>query len=157
LGQCPKPGAQQLVLHAELTDALHGGGELAVGRIRLALPQRALERRFGFLAPLLQLEDGQAKLAGEQFRRLAAHQAQHHLALARRAPALAGRQRAKRCRAHGWRGALACGQRGRAAPAPADHRPNRRIIAFILVHAAPHHPGLRSDKSLSRETGCSSD
>ena len=88
-------GPQQLVLHAQLADPLHGGGELAVGRVRLALFQRALERGFGLLPPLLELEHRQAELAGEQLGGLAAHQPQHHLALARRAPALAGRQRAQ--------------------------------------------------------------
>jgi hypothetical protein len=91
LGQCPKPGTQQLILHAELADAPHGGGEFAVGRVRLALFQRALERAFGLSPPLLELEHRQAELAGEQLGGLAAHQAQHHLALARRAPALARR------------------------------------------------------------------
>src|SRR3712207_4774626 len=48
------------------------------------------------------------------------------------------------------------GQRGRAAPALADHRPISRLITRVLAHAALHHAGLRSDKSLSMETGCSS-
>jgi hypothetical protein len=72
LGQCPKPGAEQLVLHAEFADALQGGGELAVRRIRLTLLQRAVERRLGLPTPLLQLEDGQAELTGEELRGLAA-------------------------------------------------------------------------------------
>src|SRR3712207_6948234 len=43
------------------------------------------------------------------------------------------------------------GQRGRAAPALADHRPISRLITRVLAHAALHHAGLRSDKSLSME------
>src|SRR5215207_7239568 len=35
------PGPEQFDLHAELADALHGGGELAVGGVGLALLQRA--------------------------------------------------------------------------------------------------------------------
>src|SRR3712207_453706 len=59
-------GPQQLVLHAELADAPHGGGELAVGLVRLALLQRSLERGLGLLAPLLEPEHRQAELPGEQ-------------------------------------------------------------------------------------------
>ena len=72
LGQCPKPGAQQLVLHAQFADAPHGGGELALGRIGLALLQRVLERGFGLLAPLLQFEHRQTELTGEHRGGLAA-------------------------------------------------------------------------------------
>src|SRR5512132_1314700 len=86
--------AQQLDLHAELADALHGGSQLTAGRVGVALLQRAVQRRLRRLAPLLQLEDRQTELAREQFGGLAAHQAQHDLALAPDAPALARRQRA---------------------------------------------------------------
>src|SRR3954463_6875229 len=118
--------------------------------------QPPLQCRLGLLPPLLELEQRQAELAREQLGGLAAQQSQHHLALARRAPALAGRQRAQGCPVLGRRGALAWGQRGRAAPALADPRPLHCLISIVLVHAALHHAGLRSDKSLSRETGCSS-
>ena len=91
MGQCPKPRAEQLTFPAELAEALQGGGERAVGRIRLALLQRAQERGFGLLAPVFELEDRQAELAGEQLGGLAAHHAQHRLALASDAPALARR------------------------------------------------------------------
>ena len=64
--------------------------------------------------------------------------------------------RLMRERALCWRGALACGLRGRAAPAPDAHRPIDRISACDSVHAGLHHAGLRSDKWLSKETGCSS-
>jgi hypothetical protein len=87
-------GPQQLDFHAELADPLHGRGELAVGGVGLALLQRAVERGLGLLAPLLELERRQAELAGEQFGRLAAQQAQDGLALAPDAPTLAGRERA---------------------------------------------------------------
>jgi hypothetical protein len=50
----------------------------------------------------------------------------------------------------------AWGRLGRAAPAPADHRPIRRIPAFDSDHAGLHHACLRSDKSLSKKTGSSS-
>jgi hypothetical protein len=156
LGQCPKPGAEQLVLHAELADALHGCGELAVGRVGPAFLERLFERGLGLPAPLLQLEDRQAELAGKRFHGLAAHQAQHHLALAPGAPAPASCEWARLQRALCWRDALACGLRGRAAPAPDAHRPIDRISAFDSVHAGLHHAGLRSDKWLSKETGCSS-
>ena len=155
MGQCPKPGAQQLILHAELADALHGGGEFAGGGISFALLQRALQRGFGLPAPLLQLEDRQAELAGEELGGLAAQQAQHDLALARRAPTLARRQRARpRRRLNG--ADRASGQRGRPAPALAVHWPIIRSLAFDFVHAGLHHAALRSDKWVSRETGCSS-
>src|SRR3954463_4271631 len=118
--------------------------------------QPPLQCRLGLLPPLLELEQRQAELAREQLGGLAAQQSQHHLALARRAPALARRQRAQGCPVLGRRGALAWGQRGRAAPALADHRPHNRIVTLILVHAALHHIGPRLDKSVSRETGCGS-
>ena len=54
------------------------------------------------------------------------------------------------------RGALARGQRGRAAPALADHRPIHLIISIVSLHAAVRHAGSRVDKWLSSETGCSS-
>src|SRR3712207_4765069 len=91
MGQCPKPGAEQFILHTEFADTLHGGGEPAVGGIGLTLLERAVERGLGLLAPLLQLEEGQAELAGEELGGLAAQQAQHDLALASDAPPLAGR------------------------------------------------------------------
>jgi hypothetical protein len=113
LGQCPKPGLEQFDFHAELADALHGGGELAVGGGGLALLQRTVERGFGLLAPPLELGHRQAELTGERLGGLAAQQAQDDLALARNAPALTRRQRAGATR----------GQRGRARPALAAHRP----------------------------------
>ena len=94
MGQCPKPGPERFVFHAQLADALHGGGELAVGLIGLALFQGTLERGLGPPAPLLELDGGQAEFAGEQLGGLAAHEPQHDPALARRTPALARRQRA---------------------------------------------------------------
>ena len=97
-------------------------GELTVRRVGVALFQSALERAFGLLAPLLKLEQRQTELAREQLGRLAAHQPQHHLALARRAPALAGRQRAQRYPASGRCGACCSpgpGRRGGACrPCP---------------------------------------
>ena len=156
LGQCPKLGPQQLVLHRQLADALHGRGELTIRRIALTLLQRPFEGGLGPLLPLLELEQRQAELAGEQLGRLAAHQPQHHLALARRTPALTRRQWALRCPTFRSWGGLTCGQRGWAAPALADYRPIHSVISIGLVHAALHHIGLRLDKSVSRETGCSS-
>src|SRR3954469_16404908 len=38
----------------------------------------------------------------------------------------------------------------------AHARHTHRLITFVLAHAALHHAGLRSDKWVSRETGCSS-
>src|ERR671917_1428853 len=149
-------GPQQFDLHRELADALHGGGELAFGWITLALLERTLERHLGLLPPLLELEQRQAELAREQLGRLATHQPQHHLAFASRAPALVRCQPAQGCAARGRRGGLAWGQRGRAAPALADHRPHHRIVTLILVHAALHHIGPGLDKWVSSETGCSS-
>src|SRR5689334_22271919 len=143
-------------IRTELADPLHGCGRLAVGLVRLAFFQRALERGLGPLAPLLEPEHRQAEFAGEQLGGLAAHQPQHHLALAARAPALAGRQWARCDPTRGRRGALARGQRGRATPDPADHGPTHRLITSVLIHAALHHAGLRSDKWLSRKTGGSS-
>src|SRR5271155_2668761 len=87
--------------------------------------------------------------------RLAAQQAQHDLALAPHAPALTWSQRSSL----GWvagHADLACGQRGRAAPALAAHTPINRNSVFDLVHAGPHLVYLRSDKSPSNETGSSS-
>src|ERR671932_952875 len=91
-------------------------------RNSLSITPFVFERRLGLLPPLLELEQRQAELAREQLGGLAAHQPQHHLALARRTPALTGRQ---------WASA-ACGQRGRAAPALADHRPISRIKRIDL-------------------------
>ena len=51
---------------------------------------------------------------------------------------------------------MTCGQRGRASPDLADHRPITRILAFDFAHARFHHHCLRSDKSLSRKIGGSS-
>src|SRR3954471_19672868 len=133
-------GPQQFDLHREFADPLHGRRELAVSWVSLALLQRPLPCRLRLLPPLLELEQRQAELAREQLGRLAAHQPQHHLALARRAPALARRQPAS----------AACGQRGRAAPALADHRPISRIKRIDLVHPILHHSGLPSDKWVSR-------
>src|SRR5918997_1762339 len=75
------------------TPASGSGGELTAP-VRVGLPflERVLERRLGPLPPLPELEEGQAEFAGEQFGGLAAHQAQHHLALASDAPPLARRQ-----------------------------------------------------------------
>jgi hypothetical protein len=156
LGQCPKPGAEQFDFDAEFADALHGGGELAVGGVGLALLQRAVERGLGLLTPPLELEHRQAELAGEQLGGLTAQQAQDDLALARDAPPLAGRQQARLCPA--WRrwGGAARGQRGRAAPDLATHRPVSCIRTIDLVHARLHQSGLPSDKWVSRGTGCSS-
>src|SRR5215218_3963888 len=151
-----EPGAEQLDLHAEFADALHGGAELAVGRIGFTLLERALERGLGLPAPLLELEHRQAEFAGKQLGGLAAQQAQHHLALARNAPPLAGRQRAGLGLAWRRRGSVARGQRGRAAPARADHRPINHVRTIDLVHGRLHHSGLSLDKWVSRETGCSS-
>ena len=129
-------------------------GERPLLRIALTLPQPAVDPG-GPLPPLLELVDRQAKLAGEQLDRLALHQPQHHLALARKAPPLTRRQWAlRRPTFRSW--GSTCGQRGRAALALADHRPIHSVISIGLVHAALHHIGLRLDKSVSRETGCSS-
>src|SRR3712207_9410852 len=48
MGQGPKPGAEQFILHTELADTLHGGGEPAVGGIGLTLLERAVERGLGW-------------------------------------------------------------------------------------------------------------
>jgi hypothetical protein len=71
LGQCPKLRAQQLVLHAEFADALHGCRELVAGSVRLTLLEGALEGSLGFLAPVLELENRHAAFAGEEFDGLA--------------------------------------------------------------------------------------
>ena len=73
----------------------------ACGGLRLALLERAVEGGVGLLAPLLELEDGNAELAGEEFHVLPAQQVQNDLALARDAPALTWRQRAEFRRRHG--------------------------------------------------------
>src|SRR5207244_11755470 len=46
---------QQLVLHAQFANPLHCRGELTAHRIRLALLQRAIQRRFRPLTPALEL------------------------------------------------------------------------------------------------------
>jgi hypothetical protein len=97
-------GAEQLNLHAEFADALHGRREFRAGGVGLALLERAVEGGLGLLAPLLALGDGNAELTGEEFHALAAQQAQDDLALARDAPPLPWRQRADFRRRHGgWR------------------------------------------------------
>src|SRR5918997_1567323 len=75
LGQCPKPGAQQLALHAQLADPLQGGSKLAGGRVGLgpgqgpgpfSAPCSAASACRP--APLLEPEDRQAELTGEELR-----------------------------------------------------------------------------------------
>src|SRR3954453_14838698 len=107
--------------------------------IHITLLERAVEGGVSLLAPLLELEERDAEFAGEEFHALAAQQAQDDLALARDAPALAGRQRAGLRRAWRRRGSEARGQRGRAAPARADHRPINRIRTIDLVHVRLYH------------------
>src|SRR5208283_1376067 len=58
----PDPGAQQLDLHAELADALHGGGQFAACGVAFALLQRAIQGGVRLLPPLLELVDRHAKL-----------------------------------------------------------------------------------------------
>src|SRR5271165_1509188 len=146
---------QQLVLHAQLANALHGGGKLAGRGVCLAFLQRAIEGGVGLRPPLLQLVERDAEFTRQQLGGLAAQQTQHHLALAAHTPALAWSQRTDR-RPRTVRAAMTCGQRGRPSPAPADHRPITRIRQFDFAHAGLHHHCLRSDKSLSREIGGSS-
>jgi hypothetical protein len=60
--------AEQLVLHAEFADALHGRGEFGAGDVRPVRrsapdPEREVEGGPGLLAPLLELEDRHAELA----------------------------------------------------------------------------------------------
>jgi transposase len=92
------------------TPASGSGGELTAP-VRVGLPflERVLECRLGPLPPLPELEEGQAEFAGEQFGGLAAHQAQHHLALASDAPPLARRQGADPWRARRRGSSLAKG------------------------------------------------
>lgn len=121
-------GTEQLDLHAELADAPHGRGEFGAGGLRLALLERAVEGSIGLLASLLELEDGNAEFAGEQFHAFPTQQTQDDLPLVPGAPALTWRQRANPRRRPGgrrrWGGRrLARGQRGRAAPTRAAHRP----------------------------------
>jgi hypothetical protein len=101
-GQPPAGDArpQQLVLNAQFADPLHSRGKLTSRRIRLAFPQRAIQRGFGLLPPPLKLVERYAELAREILARLAPQQAKHHPALAAHAPALAKRQRTT-CRTSG--------------------------------------------------------
>jgi hypothetical protein len=71
-------------------DARHGGVELGAGGIRLALLARAVEGGVRLLAPLIEREDGNAELAGEELGTLAPKQSQDDFALACDAPCVDG-------------------------------------------------------------------
>ena len=73
---------EQLDLHAQLADPLHGRGELTAHRIRLALLQRAIQRRFRLLTPALELVERHAEFAREILGGLATQQSKHRLTLA---------------------------------------------------------------------------
>src|SRR5450759_3758868 len=81
-------GVQQLVLHGELADAAHGGVELRLERIALALLEPGVEAGERLVFPALEAIDLDAELAGERVERLSAQQPQRDLTLARKAPAL---------------------------------------------------------------------
>src|SRR5665647_1401450 len=82
------PRVQQLVLHGELADAAHGGVELALEGIALALLEPGVHAGQSLVFPALEAVDLDAELAGERVERLSAQQPQRHLTLAREAPAL---------------------------------------------------------------------
>src|SRR5512132_4042329 len=124
-----QPRAQQLVLHAQRADAAMRLGERPLLRIVVALTQCGIDPGEPALPPLLQLIDRQAEPPGQAFDRLTLHQPQHHVALARKAPPLAGRQCSDRPLVPGH------GQRGRASLALAAHSPNSHIRPFdFFVH-----------------------
>lgn len=54
---------QQLELHAQLANPLHGRGELTTRHIRLALLERAIQRGFCLLPPALELVERNAEFA----------------------------------------------------------------------------------------------
>src|SRR5450756_351244 len=82
------PRVQQLVLHGELADAAHGGVELALEGIALALLEPRVHAGERLVFPALEAVDLNAELAGERLERFSAQQPQRHLTLAREAPAL---------------------------------------------------------------------
>src|SRR5674476_1219789 len=59
------PCAEQLVLHGELADAAHGGVELALQGIALALLEAGVEAGERLVFPALQAVDLDAELTGE--------------------------------------------------------------------------------------------
>src|SRR5450756_2431378 len=82
------PRVQQLVLHGELADAAHGGVELALEGIALALLEPRVHAGERLVFPALEAVDLNAELAGERLERFSAQQPQRDLTLAREAPAL---------------------------------------------------------------------
>jgi hypothetical protein len=105
--------AQQFGLHAQLADPLNRNGKHTRGRIRLAFLQRAFQRGIGLPPPRLKLIERHPELAREEFHPFTAQQAQHHLALAPHAPALASRQnppgrRSQAPPSHHWSRSSSC-------------------------------------------------
>ena len=58
------PRAEQLVLHREFADPVHGSRQFCVLAVGLTLLQRRVDRRLGPLAPAFQPIQRHAELAG---------------------------------------------------------------------------------------------
>jgi hypothetical protein len=85
---------QQLVLHGALADAAHGGVELVLEGIALALLEAGVEAGERLLLPALEAVDLDAELAGERVAGFAAQEPQRHLTFAGKAPTLSRSERA---------------------------------------------------------------
>ena len=81
---------EQLVLHGQLADALHGGVESSLDRVATSALEAFVHGAQRLIAPLLEPVDLDADLPGDSVQRLAAQQAKHHLTLSAGAPAFVG-------------------------------------------------------------------